>query len=139
MLQIEFKEFKQECALDCPLDADKYVSVKPSPSMQGLGKCFSVEAWIHPRSFPPYAPIVCKTDGGSFKVGFGLMKYGSTGKGDQEEVPNCNFWVQNYALNKVTTQPGAMEANQWYHVCGTYDGDNMKIYLNGTLHDKLRL
>jgi len=42
--------------------------------------------------------------------------------------PNCD---EPYAVS--TTIFGSSNSNIWYHVVGTYDGSNIKIYINGKL------
>jgi len=77
--------------------------------------------------------VLSKADGG-WKTGFALAKYGA-GKGDVEEVPQVNFWLTpGYATTKVQAQ---IEPFVWTHVAGTYDGQNLRIVVNGTTHDTL--
>lgn len=37
------------------------------------------------------------------------------------------------ALNCVISPVGSMKYNEWLHIAGTYDGANMRLYLNGIL------
>ena len=41
--------------------------------------------------------------------------------------------MDNYRLNSTTLYP----TNTWTHVAGTFDGDTMRIYINGVLEDSL--
>ena len=43
---------------------------------------------------------------------------------------NIRFFVKNYASYKVEY---AVDLNQWTHVAGTYDGSQLKLYVDGVL------
>lgn len=134
MLSLDLAAWQQASCLELSADSTEFVSVKgQAAAITSLRNSFSVEAWVLARSFPPYATIISKADGG-WKTGFGLAKYGA-GKGDAEEVPQVNFWLTpGYATTKVQAQ---IEPLVWTHVCGTYDGQHLRILLNGTVHDTL--
>ncbi|HWR83522.1 MAG TPA: LamG-like jellyroll fold domain-containing protein [Candidatus Deferrimicrobium sp.] len=38
-----------------------------------------------------------------------------------------------YARQSISSGPGLIQANTWYHIAGTYDGAIQKIYVNGGL------
>jgi hypothetical protein len=134
MQVVDVTTFTQRSCLELNADPTEYVSIKgQGASMGSLRNQFTVEAWVLARSFPPYATIVSKADGG-WKTGFGLAKYGA-GKGDLEEVPQVNFWLTpGYATTKVQAQ---IEPFVWTHVAGTYDGHHLRIVINGMVHDTL--
>jgi hypothetical protein len=124
--------FAQRSCLELSADTSEYVVVKgQSMTLGALRNTFTLEAWVLARSFPPYATVVSKADNG-WKCGFGLAKYGA-GKGDAEEVPQLNFWMTpGYVTTKVSAQ---IEPHVWTHLCGSYDGAHIKIYVNGRLTD----
>lgn len=133
MSSLDLSTFDQRACLDLRADPTAYVAVKATPSFVQLRKTFTVEAWILARSFPPYATIVSRADGG-WKTGFGLAKYGA-GKGDVEEVPQVNFWLTpGYSTTRVQAQ---IEPNKWTHIAGTYDGTEMRLFIDGSMHDTL--
>ncbi|MES0490855.1 MAG: LamG-like jellyroll fold domain-containing protein [Leptospirales bacterium] len=44
-----------------------------------------------------------------------------------------NFWTLDYATNvQLDTNPIPVTLGKWTNLCGTFDGSNMKLYLNGT-------
>ncbi len=44
-----------------------------------------------------------------------------------------DFFIGNNVTTNSTQSISAVLANQWYHLVGTADGSNVKIYVNGTL------
>mmetsp|Transcript_28533 Transcript_28533/g.66889 ORF Transcript_28533/g.66889 Transcript_28533/m.66889 type:complete len:532 (-) Transcript_28533:85-1680(-) len=134
MQVFDLTSFSQRACLELNAETTEYVAVKgQGASMGSLRNQFTVEAWVLARSFPPYATIVSKADMG-WKTGFGLAKYGA-GKGDVEEVPTVNFFLTpGYATTKVQA---TIEPHTWTHVAGTYDGQHLKLLINGVVHDTL--
>jgi hypothetical protein len=110
------------------------LTIKPSNSINSIRNCFSVEAVIMARTFPPYGPICCRTNN-SMGVGFGLMGLEHPAfKGDAEEGCRIHFFVGNWGTTGAGQEVNVtVEKDTWYHVVGTYDGKEVRIYLNGTL------
>lgn len=46
---------------------------------------------------------------------------------------NISFYVSDNSSFPVAIS-GTVTADTWYHVAGTYDGVNMRLYINGLLH-----
>lgn len=131
---VDITTFHQVACLDTTADPTQYVAVKGQGGTIGtLRNTFTVEAWLLARAWPPYATVLSKADMG-WKTGFALAKYGA-GKGDVEEVPQVNFWLTpGYATTKVQAM---IEPFVWTHVAGTYDGQHLRIVINGTTHDSV--
>jgi len=85
----------------------------------------SVTAWIYPTAAPPYfARVVAKgIDAGDWEAYCMLFS-------DEQEVfwtiRDLNHW--NYAVGSSD-----LDLNEWTHVAGTYNGDALKLYINGQL------
>lgn len=124
----------QRSCLEFKGNPAEYVSVRGQrPSLLSLRNAFTVEAWVLPRSFPPFATILSKA-APNWMTGFGLAKYGA-GKGDLEEVNTVNFFLTpGYTTSKATAM---IDAHVWSHVAGVYDGSSLKIYVNGALADSI--
>lgn len=87
----------------------------------------TLEAWIKPSSFGQWKSIVSFIqDNGNFERGWDL------------ETSNNNklaFALKSDSASSLTylETTNSFNANEWMHVAGVYDGDTMKIYVNGVL------
>jgi hypothetical protein len=86
----------------------------------------TVEAWVYPRTFETWHAM----------VGF-LQDNGSTESGWDLELRDGGKFGFTLAsgsggLTYMETN-NSYPANQWYHIAGTYDGDSMKLYVNGVM------
>lgn len=88
---------------------------------------FSVSVWSKWDSKPAGSVGLV----GNFKtgvtpqVGFVVAKTGS--------FDTFSFWADGTAANGKVEGTTNFVIDQWYHVVGTYDGSNIKIYVDGTL------
>ena len=101
-----------------------YISVSDGPSLQSIAGSLSIDAWVFPTSFPsgdPYydTTIVSRQD---FLTGFALVT-----KGDRFGL----FIGPGGSYSLPLSSPKSV--NNWYHVAGTFDGQNARIYVNGIL------
>jgi hypothetical protein len=81
----------------------------------------TVEAWIKPKALPAtnqWATVATKPE--SFSLQFA---------GDQIEFTI----IQNGARRRMRAPSGTIVAGQSYHLVGTYDGSQIKLYVNGKL------
>lgn len=83
----------------------------------------TLEAWVALEQHTKYNNIVGYIqDNGSFEKGWLL--------GGHESRFQFAIGTDRLTYLKSKTQ---FEAGQWYHVVGTYDGESMRIYVNGEL------
>lgn len=109
-----------------------YVSVNNDPSLRITGP-ITLEAWVNFDSFgssSDFKGIVakwCHANEGGSGWGYGLFKTTMVANRIAfhlaSEAGAGNTWVVS---NNVPS------LHQWYHVVGTYDGTNMRLYINGT-------
>jgi hypothetical protein len=100
------------------IDAADSASLEPA--------ALTVQAWIKPATVNTTKWIVEK---GSSNTANGLNGYGLHLLDNIIRfylITGAN--VENIALSTST-----LSANNWYHVVATYDGSNMRIYINGAL------
>jgi RHS repeat-associated protein len=99
-----------------------YVTASGSGGLNVTGSALTVEGWVKGASQANYTYIVSKSDG-SGSVGYTLYT-GSTG--------TLSFFVHTSVSGLVTaTAPTSPWDNQWHYVVGTYDGGNVRLYIDG--------
>ncbi|MCP5367599.1 MAG: LEPR-XLL domain-containing protein, partial [Hyphomicrobiales bacterium] len=82
----------------------------------------TVEAWIYRAADnPTYGTVVMKSSSSAWSDGYGFADYGGG---------NINFFVNSWSGVNVGT---TVAAQTWTHVAGTYDGTEVKLYVNGEL------
>jgi hypothetical protein len=104
----------------------QYVSVPSSPSLN-LTSQVTVEAWIRPDSLSS-------------------SEMGIAGTWDDVSGNNRTYflWILNGKASFYVAQNGggdfanvngvtALQVGTWYHIAGTFDGTNLRIYVNGVL------
>lgn len=97
-----------------------------------IENAITLEAWVNPQTFKTTSPFISGI----------LTKWQPVGEGYLLRMGNPD--IANNQLQFVLRAGGNLQsansttllnANTWYHVAATYDGANMRIYVNGELED----
>jgi hypothetical protein len=110
---------------------DDYVSVPDSPTLRASGNAITVELWFKPTvmldSGTPALEIIDKGNEYTFIMNLGPFQPTPNGKIGFLIVLEGPSWQW------VETTTNQWNAETWYHLTGTYDGNYLKIYVNGEL------
>src|SRR5438552_7572575 len=114
---------------------DDVVSIPNTSGSLNFGTTFTVEAWVKPQSLAgggsiddPFKAIVSSGNSdvapyaGSWVLFLDRLDYSSWGL--SVCVPGCNA---------AQSASGSLQVGGWQHLAATYDGTNIKIYLNADL------
>jgi hypothetical protein len=89
----------------------------------------SAEAWIYPTSYAnSYARILDKggdCDGGGYDLEFNAVS-----------LNGVRWVIWDVSSPNNLDSDAVVPLNQWTHVVGTFDGTNMKMYVNGVLQSQ---
>lgn len=107
-----------------------YVSLGKSEQLK-LTNVITIEAWIYPRSISQWGAIVSNLqNNGSNESGYGLVLNGDDGE--------LVWWLQTVggAVNDDANYPKYTPVlDTWQHVACTYNGSEMKLYVDGVVVD----
>ncbi len=98
--------------------AEDYVSVGPVAPL--IGNTVTAQAWIRTSEFGGiWNPVLTQN------AGNGYYFYISSGR--------PAFYIVVGAAYVQAISPDTINPNEWYHVAGTNDGSNLKLYVDGQL------
>ncbi|MBD2184314.1 LamG-like jellyroll fold domain-containing protein [Aerosakkonema funiforme] len=103
---------------------DNAIDLGKKPQFK-IEKAITLEAWICVTSQKGYAGIISNIyDTGTTESGYGLLLDGYTGIYFGLKVPALGIQYLSSGANTITL-------NKWHHIAGTYDGQEMKLYVDG--------
>ncbi|MBD2301198.1 LamG-like jellyroll fold domain-containing protein [Nostoc sp. FACHB-190] len=103
---------------------DSAVDLGKKPEFK-IKKEITLEAWICVASQKAYAGIISNIfDTGSTESGYGLLLDGNSGI-------YFGLKVASLGIQYLSSGANTIILNQWHHIAGTYDGQEMKLYIDG--------
>lgn len=105
------------------------VKVANAPDLQ-LNKAFTLSAWVKPEGTDNSNPIFFKESGGFFT--YSLYVGLKSGHGN---IPEGAIADHPYEADYVEGKAGEVPTGTWTNLALTFDGTNMRLYINGALID----
>ncbi len=99
-----------------------YGVVENNPSLDITGTALTIEAWIKPQPTSTHGPIVTKGDRQY------ALKIADGGAG-------LEFFIFDDGWITCTASLPAGWNGNWHHVAGTYDGSDLRVYIDGVLEN----
>ena len=110
-------KFGKAIALD---GVDDYVDCGNDNSLDIIDE-ITILAWVKRSHFNTDNVIVGKNNGNLITAGYGLFSY----------TQGFEFTFYSEGIWRRTTPRVPASPNQWHHIAGTYDGDNLYLYIDG--------
>ena len=91
---------------------------------------FTIETWVKPNSFT-YYPIFIRKGADRYRIGLKGASPPPTNTGNGQVF--FRNTIEGVIKDKTSTTE--IPLNEWSHIVGTYDGEYMRVYINGILED----
>jgi mannosyl-glycoprotein endo-beta-N-acetylglucosaminidase len=107
---------------------DDYVDCGNGTSLQITGDQITLEAWINVIEFKSQiwqGSVIVKDFGSPNNDSGYMIRCGEDGK--------VNFNLGAGTWQELNTSADALQLNNWHHIAATYNGSDMKIYVDGDL------
>jgi uncharacterized membrane protein len=107
--------------------ADDYVEVLDDDSLDGM-PALSVEVWIKPADLQvDWAKVLAKAFNDGTKGSYYLQVT------DSDKLEFCVANTTSGPLNNCVASDNNITVDVWTHIVGVYNGQNLTMYVNGTL------
>lgn len=109
---------------------NSYLKVLSSNSLNSISTGFTISIWIYKLSHSSgYGSIIGRRSGTGYDDLF-IMLYGSASS-------NYSYSFHFKGSQAIRGRSSSIDLNKWVNITVTYDGVNMKMYLNGILESTL--
>ncbi len=102
----------------------QYASIPPNAAFQQMNDAFTIAAWVYPTSLSSYNTIIGKVNGSHRNI---VLRYHADGR------VQLHYTASPATVYVTTDDPEVTATNQWYHLAATFDGNSVKIFVNGVL------
>ncbi len=105
-----------------------YVAIPHDSAISEL-ETLSMSAWIQPKKHGAWVAVIEKGVHENWSYGFFIEPDGT-----------LSFEVSTGPNNKLVCCVGdvALKLGEWYHIFGSYDGENVRTYVNGKLEGVMK-
>ncbi|MCB0755128.1 MAG: T9SS type A sorting domain-containing protein [Flavobacteriales bacterium] len=103
-------------------NASHNATITAGPAFEMMNGEFTISAWIRPTSFGQYNTFLAKLNGSHRDFVFRVHDDGKL---------HFHFTNSSNGITGVTTPNSEISLNQWFHVAATWDGTDMKLYVDG--------
>lgn len=110
---------------------DDYIDLGDNHDFIGTA-AYTLSAWVYPQSVGDYRRIVAKESMSGGREGYSLYLHDGSDSQPTLGVA-CERWENNTFLNSARNTSGPLADDTWHHLTCTYDGSDIKLYLNGIL------
>ncbi len=110
---------------------DDYINCGTDTSLANFNKNLSIEAWVYADNWTTnvYEGCIAVKEDNNSNYGY-MLRAGNGGR--------LNFAIGRGTWRELTTSSSVMKTGQWYHVAATYNGNIMKLYLDGVVIDSMK-
>ena len=103
------------------LSGNHNLNAPGGPDFSGISQ-LSMSAWVKPTAFDQYNEIFRKEDGDR-RVLFSFQEHG--------RILSLGLNIGGYVECDAPLKPEQVSDGQWHHCAATFDGDTMRVYLDG--------
>ena len=114
--------------IDSAIDFNGSSHYLTSSTINLSGSAITMSAWINADSFQSAWPYISTIAGAEEPADTALLRIGDGGLANNKVQFVLYFGSGQVKLDGIT----GLSADTWYYVTATYDGSNMRIYINGS-------
>ncbi|MBI1288401.1 MAG: T9SS type A sorting domain-containing protein [Flavobacteriales bacterium] len=104
------------------LGTGKRLTIPAAPEFLDMDDAFTISAWINASSLDSYNSVVTKLNGSHRDIDLRIHFDGKM---------QIHFTNSSSGITAVTSDVPVITTGTWYHVAATWDGNTMKLFVNG--------